>query len=113
MKCGDENLPSIYFLAGGYWVEVNPKDYAIDISAAQDESICGLAIAENDIEEITFGVPLLRGFYSVFDVANDQLGLVPTTLSNKQALTAGTQPTEYFIAPIPWNVQFTSFFKNN
>ena len=32
--CDDESLSSIYFLVGGYWMELHPFDYAIDISAA-------------------------------------------------------------------------------
>ena len=32
VRCDDEALEPIYFLAGGYWVEANPSDYAIDIS---------------------------------------------------------------------------------
>ena len=34
VACGDVGLPSIYFLAGGYWIEASPADYAIDISVA-------------------------------------------------------------------------------
>ena len=32
VRCDDEAMKPIYFLAGGYWVEANPSDYAIDIS---------------------------------------------------------------------------------
>ena len=33
VRCDDENLIPVSFLAGGYWIEANPADYAIDISA--------------------------------------------------------------------------------
>ena len=115
VACDDENLPSIFFLTGGYWLEVSPIDYAIDISTAQDRSICGLAIGPNTVDEIAFGLPLLRGYYSIFDVSNDRLQIAPSASSAKSAIIAGSLPaaTAYFIAPVPWHTQFANFFRNN
>ena len=94
VACGDEQLPPIYFLVAGWWVEANPADYAIDISVAQDRSLCGIAISENNEDEIAFGIPLLRGFYAIFDIDGGRLGLAPSTLSTKIALAPGLLPTQ-------------------
>ena len=102
VSCEDENLPSIFFLVGGYWIEASPVDYAIDISAAQDKSICGLAISANDDDEIAFGLPILRGYYTIFDVENDNLAIAPNDISSKQGLEDAYVPASYFIVPIPW-----------
>ena len=86
-------------------MEANPEDYAIDISISQDRSIYGIAIAANDDEQIVFGVPVLRGFYAIFDVESDRLGFAPSTLSSKQPLTAGEAPSNVFTVPIVWYKQ--------
>ena len=67
------------------------------------------------MDEIAFGLPLLRGYYNIFDVTNDQLGIAPSSVSSKIAIVAGSvsASTTYFIAPVPWHTQVSNFFKNN
>ena len=43
VKCGD-SFPSIFFLMDGSWLEVAAKEYVIDVSKAQDRSICLIQI---------------------------------------------------------------------
>ena len=43
VRCGD-NFPSIFFLMDGAWLEVAAKEYVIDVSQAQDRSICLIQI---------------------------------------------------------------------
>lgn len=38
--CQPELFPKISILYGGYWAEILPEDYILDVSLAQDESIC-------------------------------------------------------------------------
>jgi len=91
----ESDLPSFEFLYGGYWFEVLPEDYLIDISAAGDGSWCALCITSiSGFHEWILGDAFMRGFYNIHDHANLRMGFVPFTGSSKSVPeTATTTPT--------------------
>jgi hypothetical protein len=56
-----DKLPSIYFLVGGYWLEMQSKDWIVETDGK-----CWTCLGENPIDEYwILGDTFLRGYYSV------------------------------------------------
>jgi len=87
--------PEIYFLTGdNYWVSVRPEDYVVKSpETPADENICYLNILPSWDNFWLAGNNLLRGYYSVHDMENQRLGLVPHTTSAKAPLETGSVPS--------------------
>lgn len=53
-------------LYGGYWFEVLPEDYLIDVSLASDGSVCALCLTSIDgFYEWILGDVFMRGYYNI------------------------------------------------
>ena len=91
----DNDLPSFEFLYGGYWFEVLPEDYLIDITSNNSGVWCALCISSIEgFDEWILGDAFMRGWYNIHDHANLRMGFVPFTGSSKSAaITATTTPT--------------------
>ena len=72
------DLPSLYLNVGGYWIEISPYDYMVDVSPGGDGSICQLMIFENPFPFNLIGIPGFNGYCTIHDPDNSRIGFVPT-----------------------------------
>jgi len=77
-----------------YWYIMDPKDYIFDASEGQDGSVCAIAIVANQQDFFLFGNSFLRGYYSIHDMTDGMLGIVPHKTSNKDFIKKGIKPTQ-------------------
>jgi GH15 family glucan-1,4-alpha-glucosidase len=85
-------LPSVYIRLGGYWIQMLPEDYVIKLGTDS----CTLLITVNE-DFWALGMTVMRGYYVIFDIQNDQVGFVPQNDSKKTAIVqdvaSSTSPT--------------------
>ena len=80
------NLPPFSLNFGGYWFEVKPEDYSIEVAA----NICALCLQSIDgYTEWILGDVFMRGWYSIHDYESNRMGFIPFPDSSK------TIPEEY------------------
>ena len=91
-----EDFPTLYFLFDGYWVGVYPDEYVVDVSEKQDRSMCVLLLSQGDHSFMVMGNPLFQDYYTVHDDEKSRIGFAPTSISEKSALEAGSQPSRAF-----------------
>ena len=77
----------------GTWFTVKRDDYVVDISEAQDESLCMLLVALGDSPFVVMGLPLYAGYYAVHDDMRDRIGFAPLAGSSKNEPIWGSNPT--------------------
>jgi len=83
------DLPMFEFLYGGYWMEVHPDDYIIDVSANGTWcSVCISSVA--GFNEWILGDAFMRGWYNIHDHDNWRMGFVPFVGSSKSAPETAT-----------------------
>ena len=76
-------------------MEVLPEDYVIDVSLAENNSLCGICIlADSSFDSWILGDVFMRGWYNIHDATNKRMGFVPFINSSKTApVTANTTPS--------------------
>ena len=95
MGCHETHLlPNIYLMYGEYWYQMLPEDFYFDASEYQDLSVCALAIMSNNMDFFLLGNSFLKGYYSIHDMQDGYLGLVPHATSKKDFAEFGTIPTD-------------------
>jgi hypothetical protein len=77
-----------------FWYEMNPADFVFDASEKQDGSVCALAIVSNQQDFWLLGNSFLRGYYSIHDMTDGYLGMVPHSASVKDFVFKGEIPTQ-------------------
>lgn len=70
-------FPSLYFQFGDYWFEVRPEDYIVLITT---DNICGFCLDGTTNNRWILGDAFMRGWYSIHDITNKQMGFVPVTV---------------------------------
>ena len=98
-ECPD-GTPQLNFevLYGGYWMEVKPEDYLIDISIDDDRSLCAVCLEADPLaDHWILGDAFMRGWYNIHDHENKRMGFVPFIGSTKSAPT----PAESSDVPDP------------
>lgn len=88
-------LPSLFFRFGDYWLEVQSSDYAV-ISAGDTCQLL-LGVSEN---YWIIGLPALRGYYTTFDMQNDQVLIVPQADSTKKSPIYGPAGSKATVTPL-------------
>lgn len=76
-----KDLPSFHLLYGGYWFEVLPEDYLIEVS--YDGRWCAICIIGMDVDYWILGDAFMRGWYNIHDHEHNRMGFVPFTGSSK------------------------------
>ena len=84
-------MPSFELLYGGYWFEVTPDDYIIEISTG----VCSLCFSGyTSIDYWILGDAFMRGWYNIHDHTNKRMGFVPFSGSAKSdPIVATSIPT--------------------
>lgn len=73
---------------------MDPNDFIFDASNEQNGSVCALAIVSNQQDFFLFGNSFLRGYYSIHDMTDGMLGMVPHKTSGKDFIRKGVKPSE-------------------
>mmetsp|Transcript_9073 Transcript_9073/g.6420 ORF Transcript_9073/g.6420 Transcript_9073/m.6420 type:complete len:114 (+) Transcript_9073:920-1261(+) len=87
-NCDYTTWPEVFFLTGdNYWVSILPEDYVVKSPMTpDDEDICYINMMPSWDNFWLAGNNFLRGYYSVHNVKNNELGLTPHTTSDKTAV---------------------------
>lgn len=83
-----KTMPSIFFLYGGYWMEMMAKDYLVDF----DDGTHGFCIMETTMNYWILGNAFMRGFYNVHNHETMQYGFAPIKGSTKSKVIKGEVP---------------------
>lgn len=90
---------------GDYWLEIQPANYLVSVgNDLSGNDYCSLCMFKSDVKNAddepywVIGNSWLRGFYSIFDMDNNQMGFAPVTASTAGAPMTVTEmggtPTE-------------------
>ena len=90
------DFPSLFFMFDNKWIEVRPEDYVVDISGAQDRSLCILLIFPQNTAYHIFGMPLLVNYYTIHEMEEGRIGFAPHKDSQKSKLVEAKVPTTLF-----------------
>lgn len=92
-----DHMPTLSFLLGGYWLELEAADYVQPIlqdGVATGE--CYLCIADYGSDDRwVLGNTFMQGYYSVFNMDSQQFGFAPGAASSKSDIVTGTDPTRF------------------
>merc|ERR1712138_174704 len=84
----------MWFQFGGYWVELKPDDYIVDVSANKTGEMCQVMLLPNKFDFFIFGLPSFQGYYVIHDMKKSRMGVIPHDDSDKQFLKKGPVPTQ-------------------
>jgi len=82
-------MPSLKVLLGGFWLEIRPEDYLLEIA---DTKECYIAFKKSADETWVLGSTFMRGYYTTFNMETQKFGFVPTATSLKKLIEAGETP---------------------
>lgn len=92
LSCSDiPNYEDVFFLIGGYWLQMKPQDYIINLSGT-----CFLGFVPHSGSYYLIGTGLLGGYYTIHDNSNHtnaRIGFVPHTNSSKIEVATGKNPS--------------------
>lgn len=63
-------MPSIFLRLGGYWYEIRPEDYFVEIYEDTCTFLFNLS-QDKYANQWIIGAPAMRGYYVTFDYAKD------------------------------------------
>jgi len=88
--CNSTNFPDLYFSIEENYLEIPADDYVVDISAAQDGSLCSLKIKSINAPFNIMGLPAFEGYYVTHKMSSDgdSMSFVPHKDSVRAELKA-------------------------
>ena len=89
-ECYD--FPPLYFMFDNKWIMVHASDYVVDISQAQDRSLCILMIFPQNSAFHVIGAPLFIDYYTIHEMDSGRIGFAPHNASKKPMLEEAEQP---------------------
>ena len=98
-QCGQ--YPELHFMFSNTWITVDPKDYVVDISDSQDGSLCQVLIGETDKPFISMGLPMFKGYYTIFSDDRGEMGFATTKNSSKNGPYPGAVPSKDLNVAVP------------
>jgi hypothetical protein len=88
--CDLTQYESLFLLSNGIYYEIPPSSYVIDFGIS---GWCGIGFMQSGGHDWLIGDVFLKNFYSVWDDANDRVGLVPHITSSSTRYTTSDMPT--------------------
>ena len=87
------NFPDLYFSIEDNFLEIPADDYIVDISAAQDKTLCNLRIKSIDAPFNIMGLPAFEGYYvtHAMGAGGDSMTFVPHKDSSRSELKPNLQ----------------------
>ena len=87
------NFPDLYFSIEDNFLEIPADDYIVDISAAQDKTLCNLRIRSIDAPFNIMGLPAFEGYYVTHAMGadGDSMTFVPHKDSSRSELKPNLQ----------------------
>ena len=95
-ECGVMFEHDVYFMFGGNWLQIKAKDLVVDLSEAQDGTLCALTFMPTANNYWWFGHNIYKDYYVVHNMSNRSLGFVPTKDRVKAEIMVGEMPTRKF-----------------
>jgi Eukaryotic aspartyl protease len=95
-SCNTAKFTSLFFLIGGYWIEIPPGAFLWSASGNSNGGrySCITGFATHSSNTFYFGNVLLRNYYTVWDDANSRIWLAPRTSGLVTTEATGTTPTK-------------------
>jgi hypothetical protein len=91
LSCSSRDLlPKVRLLFGGFWVEILPQHYV----SRNAKNECRLEFNRSPDNTWVIGLPVLKGFYSAFNLATKSFALGPLKTSSKLSPTPGITPSD-------------------
>ena len=91
-NCGVE-LPDVWIMAGGYWIQIRGRDLLTDISEPQDNTLCLVNFLPSVDNFWVFGNTIYKDYYVYHNPDRGVMGWVPTIERFKTALVGAPVPT--------------------
>lgn len=85
---------SLWFMVQGYWIQLTPQDYLVDVSPNKDKTVCHLLMVPNTFNFFVLGLPTFYGYYVVHNMGKNFLGWIPHDDSMKEFLTKAPLPEQ-------------------
>lgn len=82
-----QQLPSIYLLMGGFWFEMKPEQYTMQVS----EDRCSFCFGTSSGEHWRLGTSFFKDWYAIHSVKNKRFGFAPHINSWRQAPMLATE----------------------
>jgi len=80
-------LPNFSLNFGGYWFELTPEDYIVEVGTG----ICAMCLQSvSNYNQWILGDTFMRGWYNIHDHANTRIGFYPLPGSTKKTPTSVT-----------------------
>ena len=90
-KCANiHKYPVIKLQVAGYWLEMDPKDYFLDVDPEHSGHLsknCFIGFQETTQPFILVGDTLFRGYYTIFEDKSARIGFAPHATSTKERVT--------------------------
>ena len=93
VMCDDvSGFPDVFLKVGGQWLQIKAADYLMEV-----DNTCFIGIVPKSQGHWTFGLPMLNGYYTVFDNSGEdaKIGFAPSTNSDKIDVVSTGMPQSY------------------
>lgn len=77
VSCDPSIYNSVYFLIGGYWIEIPPTSFLMNVVSSTTNPQCILGFAPSSMGFFLLGDPIFKTYYIIHDNAGGKIGLVP------------------------------------
>ena len=94
--CSTEFEKDLYFMFGGNWLQIKAQDLVVDLSPAQDGSLCAVTFQPSANNYWWFGHNIYKDYYVVHNMSQRSLGFVPTLDGIKGEIMDGARPVTPF-----------------
>jgi hypothetical protein len=98
----EQEMPTVHFLIGSYWVELNSRDMLIDISPDRDRSLCVCRFLPSTDEIWVLGQSLYKDYYMTHNPDQMTITFTPTEKRRKSAVEMGIKPEAAFQRGFSW-----------
>ena len=95
-SCSNEFSKDIFFMFAGNWLQIRAQDLIVDISEAQDGTLCAVTFIPTTNDYWWFGHNIYKDYYVIHNMSKRTLGFVPTLDNLKGEIMDGAKPVSSF-----------------
>lgn len=86
----------LYLMFGSKWLQIKGSDLVVDVSAAQDGSLCAITFMPSKNDHWWLGLNLYKDYYVIHNASSRLLEFAPTLDRIKDEILVGSRPTMEF-----------------